>query len=74
MRSSATARSMAFSSSRMLPGQAYACRQAIAAPDTPVIGFPICAANRAAKCSASSGMSSGRSRSGGSRTGITLMR
>ena len=45
VRSSATARSMAFSSSRMLPGQSYACSSAIAAPEMPAIGLPICAAN-----------------------------
>ena len=50
--------------------------QAAPAPrrEMPVTGFPICVANRARKCSASSGMSSRRSRSGGSATGMTLIR
>ena len=39
-----------------------------------VTGFSICAAYFSRKCSASSGMSSRRSRSGGSTIGMTLMR
>ena len=52
--------------------------RAAAAPsrscEIPVTGFPICSAYFARKWSASSGMSSRRSRSGGSAIGITLMR
>jgi hypothetical protein len=46
----------------------------MAAPEMPWSAFFICSANFATKCSASAGMSSCRSRSGGSLTGITLMR
>ena len=74
VRSRATARSMAFSSSRTFPASVCACRRAIAAPEMPVIGFFICSANRATKCSAMSGMSSIRSRSDGRRIGMTLIR
>ena len=74
VRSSATARSIAFSSSRTLPGHECAWSRAIAAPEIPITGFFICSANFTTKCSASSGMSSIRSRSDGSRTGITLIR
>ncbi len=40
----------------------------------PAIRFPICSVYFGRKCSASSGMSSRRSRSGGSTIGMTLMR
>ena len=67
---SATARSTAFSSWRTLPGHGYAISCRIAPCETSVA----LAANFSRKCFTSSGMSSRRSRSGGSCTGMTLSR
>ena len=67
-------RSSTFRSSRMFPGQPCAMSAAIASAETPSSGCFISAESRSRKCSTSSGMSSRRSRSGGSVMGMTLSR
>jgi hypothetical protein len=56
---------MKFSNSRTFPGQGYACNAFIASAGTESIGFFILVANFWAKCRTKSGISSARSRSGG---------
>ena len=62
---SATARSITCSSSLTLPGQTARCKARIASGAMAVTGTTFCPPYRARNNSASSGMSSGRSRSGG---------
>ncbi len=71
-RDSTTARSMACSSSRTLPGHAYASSAASAPCVKPVRGFACFWASRRRKALARSGTSSRRSRRGGSGTATTL--
>ncbi len=67
-------RSITFRSSRTLPGQRYV-RSRVAAPGSSRFGRrPYSRANSTMKCSASSGMSASRSRSGGTKIGMTLRR
>ncbi len=67
-------RSMMFRSWRTLPGQSCAWSAAIASSEMRGGGIRRSAAKRARKWLTSSGMSSRRSRSGGSFTGTTLSR
>ena len=60
-----TRRSMTFSSSRTLPGHEYSVSAFIASGDTPLMPEPFCGGELARKWSTSTGMSSRRSRSGG---------
>src|SRR5258705_405503 len=69
-----TARSMTFCNSRMFPGQAYLVRLSIDFCDTPRISLPRFLPNRLRKKFTKSGMSSRRSRSGGTSSGNTFRR
>jgi hypothetical protein len=71
---STTARSMTFSSSRTLPGQGCASRTLRAWASTPRTWVPRRALLRSMKASMSTGMSSRRSRRGGTFTWSTLRR
>ena len=73
-RESATARSMLFSSSRTLPGQAWARSSRIASSLRPRTGLPSSRAYFSRKWWTSSGTSSTRSRSGGSWSWMTFSR
>ena len=66
--------SIVFFSSRTLPGHEYAIKTLRTAGVIAVIGLPCEAVNSLRKCSIKSGMSSRRSRSGGSLTLTTLSR
>jgi hypothetical protein len=72
-RTQTTIRLMAFSSSRMLPGQEWSVKVRIIAGET-AMARPYAALNRRREWSASTGISSRRSRSGGTRIEITLSR
>jgi hypothetical protein len=69
-----TARSMTFCSSRMLPGQAYRIKPCIVSDAMVSIVLCMLRANCCTKWRTSSGISSGRSRRGGTCTGKTLTR
>ncbi len=69
---STTARSMAFSSSRTLPGQPYASSASRPACEMPRTALPFLIAKRFKKCSAKSDTSPARSRKGGSTTWMTF--
>ena len=69
-----TARSMTFSSSRTLPGHGYRIRAPRLSGAMSRTAFLMRRPACSTKCRASSGMSSGRSRSGGTRTGMTERR
>ena len=71
---STTARNTAFSSWRTLPGQGCALSTPSASADDGADAFPSSAAKRTRKWRTSSGMSSGRSRSGGTVIGNTCRR
>ena len=71
---SSTARSITFLSSRTLPGQAYALSIACASGAISRTCFPNSRLKCAVKCLTSGGMSSRRSRSGGSVMGMTRSR
>ena len=67
-------RSQVFSSSRTLPGHAYAVNACTTAGEMAGIGSPRARKNRPTKASSRTGMSSRRSRSGGSVSGNTFRR
>ena len=69
-----TRRSITLRSSRTFPGQAYRCNTLTAPRSKLFTRRPYSRANSAMKWSASSGMSSWRSRSGGTKIGITFRR
>ncbi len=69
-----TARSMTFSSSRTLPGHGYRIRAPRLSGEMSRTAFLMRRPACSTKCRASSGMSSGRSRSAGTRTGMTERR
>jgi len=69
-----TARSITFCSSRTLPGHGHRLNASIVSRGTASIGRRSRFAYRWTKCRTSGGMSSGRSRSGGTRIGKTLRR
>ena len=71
---SVAARSTTFSSSRTLPGQLCSWSHLSASSSKPSSSLPIPPAARFRKCSARSGMSSGRSRRLGIRIGMTASR
>ena len=66
-----TARSMVFSSSRTFPGQWYAWSDETTSSSSASINLPVRAACLCTRYSASMGISSARSRSGGTTIGIT---
>ncbi len=69
-----TSRSMTFSSSRTLPGQAYSISADTASGDSVFAGYIPLRVKCWRKCSASIGMSSLRSRSGGTCRWMTFRR
>ena len=69
-----TVRSMTLCSSRMLPGQAYRLKPCIVSDAMVSIVLCMLQANCCTKWRTSSGISSGRSRRGGTCTGKTLTR
>ena len=70
----ATAALIAFSSSRTCPGQGWSRSACIASESISVTGGVLIGVSFSRKCIASSGMSSGRSRSGGRSIRITFRR
>jgi len=70
----ATARSSPFCSSRTFPGQGHARRISRSSAETRRFGSPVSAESRARNASAIAARSSGCSRSGGMRIGMTLTR
>ena len=66
--------SITFRNSRTLPGHEWCCSASIVFRGTCVIFLPMREENSSTKAQTSGGMSSGRSRSGGTRIGKTFRR